>query len=108
MTALERNVADHMWWTSKGWDDIGKHGTSDTHHPNQAAPLCAPCNYARNTSELPFPQPNGCPCTPELLCAADHKGMAPKLPVRWAPWRSVQGTTLHKTHQHKVAACCAT
>lgn len=67
-------AADHMWWTSRGWNEIDGHDISDTHHPHQAAPLCAPCNYARNTSDLPFPQPNGCPCTPELLCKADHKG----------------------------------
>ncbi len=76
LAELVSDIADHMWWTSKGWDAIGSHGYSDTHHPNLAAPLCAPCNYAKNTSSLPFPQPNGCPCTPELLCAADHKGTA--------------------------------
>ena len=53
-----------MWWTSSG-----------THHPHQEAPLCAPCNYAKNTSGMPFPYPNGCPCTPEVLCGADTKGV---------------------------------
>lgn len=68
------DVPDHMWWTSREFDDISGQERSDTHHPHAAAPLCVPCNYARNTSELPFPQPNGCPCTPELLCAADTRG----------------------------------
>lgn len=63
-----------MWWTGKSWDPIEGRENSDTHHPHQAAPLCTPCNYAKNTSGLPFPAPNGCPCTPELLCAADNKG----------------------------------
>ena len=47
---------------------------SDTRHPHAGAPLCVPCNYAGNTSQLAFPAPRGCPCTPALLCQADVHG----------------------------------
>ena len=64
--------ADHLWWSSGS--SRHSHAHKDTHHPHRAAPRCAPCGYARNTSGLPFPAPPGCPCTPALLCAAAPPG----------------------------------
>ena len=63
--------ADHMWWQEylDGHPDKIKPGS--IYHPHEKAPVCVPCHYTKNTSDLPFPSPPGCPCTPEILCNAD-------------------------------------
>ena len=47
--------------------------------PTLEAPRCLPCNYSAYASkpagEMQFNAPEGCPCTPELLCAADQRGV---------------------------------
>ena len=40
-------------------------------HPHPDAPACVPCGYGGDASELGFPMPQGCPCRPAALCAAD-------------------------------------
>ena len=80
MTRAAAAYADHLWWTTREYDaaalarQIRAPASSDTRHPHPAAPVCVPCNYARDTSGLPWPAPVGCPCTPALLCGADAHG----------------------------------
>lgn len=64
-------LTDHMWWQEylDGHPERIKPGS--IHHPHEKAPVCVPCHYTKNTSDLPFPSPPGCPCTPEILCNAD-------------------------------------
>jgi hypothetical protein len=59
-------LTDHLWWTSRD------NNTHKTHHPHPGVPRCVPCNYAKNTSTMPFRAPAGCPCTPQLLCGGDE------------------------------------
>ena len=62
-----------MWWTEK-WLDKDGAPKEDTYHPHPYAPLCAPCNYDKDTSKLPFPSPPACPCKPRDLCNAAKEG----------------------------------
>lgn len=97
---------DHMWWTSREFDEIKGHERSDTHHPHAAAPLCTPCNYARNTSGLPFPSPNGCPCTTDLLCAADTKGAHTLLMHLMSPQSPSFANVLTWNSSHRLLFLC--
>ena len=80
MTQTAAACADHLWWTTREYDasalarQIRAPAKFDTRHPHPAAPVCVPCNYAGDTSGLPWPAPVGCPCTPALLCGADKHG----------------------------------
>lgn len=47
-------------------------------HPHRGAPRCLPCHFddsAYNRSRSPFVAPRGCPCTPQLLCSSDKRGI---------------------------------
>ena len=62
-------VTDNLWWGSEN----GSFGFQ----PNLEAPRCLPCNYTlqypKPAGEMAFNAPDGCPCTPALLCAADQR-----------------------------------
>ncbi|KFM22999.1 hypothetical protein F751_0357 [Auxenochlorella protothecoides] len=62
--AIPYFITDHLWYAN---------GTGPATHPHPQAPRCLPCHfdealYARRRRS--FPAPRGCPCTPQLLCAA--------------------------------------
>ena len=59
-----------MWYS--------EHMAKGSHHPNQAAPQCVPCNYSKDMSKLWWPMAKGCPCKPEDICAADGTGTISK------------------------------
>jgi hypothetical protein len=86
--------ADNMWFS----EPLAKM----SRHPHPEAPQCVPCDYAGDTSGLPFPMPRGCPCTPEALCAADTTGALNRPPLacgmpRWA---------LLEAHPPSMSAAC--
>ena len=56
-------AADNIAFNSGKWEP--------SVHPHLDAPACVPCGYGGNASELGFPMPQGCPCRPAALCAAD-------------------------------------
>ena len=59
-------VADNTWFSSSMEGNAA-------FHPYPAAPQCVPCNYPQERlNRLVQPKPRGCPCTPELICAADR------------------------------------
>ena len=61
--------ADHLWWSN---------APGRASHPNNYAPRCLPCNYPDqhlDQSKAPFRAPKGCPCTPQLLCSTDERGI---------------------------------
>ncbi|KAK9816820.1 hypothetical protein WJX72_005362 [[Myrmecia] bisecta] len=62
-------ITDHMWWSSH---------PGRASHPNREAPRCLPCNFddsGLDKSRAPFNAPKGCPCTPQLLCDTDERGI---------------------------------
>eukprot|EP00887_Chlorella_sp_A99_P003186 scaffold9.g3186.t1 len=64
-------ISDHFWWPdpAEPWE------SHYSVHPHKAAPRCLPCHFDTSPYEgrkMDFPAPKGCPCTPELLCAADR------------------------------------
>jgi hypothetical protein len=66
-------LADNQW----GSDLMG----GGMRHPHRGAPVCVPCGYAGDTSQLAFPAPPACTCTPAALCAADTTGWLNKPPA---------------------------
>ena len=73
--------ADHMWWAST---------PGRATHPNPQAPRCLPCDFDDSSfdkSLAPFTAPKGCPCTAQLLCETDERGIfnqycdVPKAPL---------------------------
>ncbi len=74
-------IADHMWWASS---------PGRASHPNPEAPRCLPCDFDDSKfdqSLKPFNAPKGCPCTAQLLCETDERGIfnqycdVPKAPM---------------------------
>eukprot|EP00891_Asterochloris_glomerata_P009889 jgi/Astpho2/9889/fgenesh1_pg.00152_%23_12_t len=74
-------ITDHMWWASS---------PGRATHPNREAPRCLPCEFDDsevNKSAAPFNAPKGCPCTAQLICDSDERGLfnefcdMPKAPV---------------------------
>ena len=70
-----------MWWASS---------PGRATHPNREAPRCLPCEFDDsqfNKSAAPFNAPKGCPCTAQLICDSDERGLfnefcdMPKAPV---------------------------
>ena len=70
-----------MWWASS---------PGRATHPNREAPRCLPCEFDDsqfNRSAAPFNAPKGCPCTAQLICDSDERGLfnefcdMPKAPV---------------------------
>ncbi len=60
---------DHLWWNRP---------RKRAFHPASIAPRCLPCHLDLTTfnhSAAPFPAPLGCPCTPQLLCQSDTRGI---------------------------------
>lgn len=81
MTSLLHCSADHMWWASS---------PGRASHPNPGAPRCLPCDFDDskfNHSLKPFNAPKGCPCTAQLICQTDERGIfnqycdVPKAPM---------------------------
>lgn len=81
LTASSRCSADHMWWASS---------PGRASHPNPSAPRCLPCDFDDskfNHSLKPFNAPKGCPCTAQLICQTDERGIfnqycdVPKAPM---------------------------
>ena len=73
--------ADHMWWASS---------PGRASHPNPEAPRCLPCDFDDSKfdhSKKPFNAPKGCPCTAQLICETDERGIfnqycdVPKAPM---------------------------
>ena len=73
--------ADHMWWAST---------PGRASHPNPEAPRCLPCEFDDSKfdhSLKPFNAPKGCPCTAQLICETDERGIfnqycdVPKAPM---------------------------
>ena len=73
--------ADHMWWASS---------PGRASHPNPEAPRCLPCDFDDSKfdhSLKPFNAPKGCPCTAQLICETDERGIfnqycdVPKAPM---------------------------
>ncbi|BDA47330.1 hypothetical protein COCOBI_10-1760 [Coccomyxa sp. Obi] len=62
-------LTDNMWYADSNF--------GGAFHPHPKAPLCQPCSYPHNISELEFPMPKGCPCRPADLCTADTLGLFP-------------------------------
>ena len=71
MFSIRGGMADNLWWGSEN----GSFGFQ----PNLEAPRCLPCNYStyarQPAGKMQFNAPEGCPCTPELLCAAAEEGI---------------------------------
>lgn len=74
-------ITDHMWWAST---------PGRASHPNPEAPRCLPCEFDDSKfdhSLKPFNAPKGCPCTAQLICEADERGIfnqycdVPKAPM---------------------------
>lgn len=63
-------LPDHLWWTTYEYPP-DKPRRRIFRHPHLDAPRCVPCGYPHNTSGLEFKLPQGCPCTPQVLCDAD-------------------------------------
>ena len=70
-----------MWWAST---------PGRASHPNAQAPRCLPCDFDDSQfdkSKAPFNAPKGCPCTAQLLCETDERGIfnkycdVPKAPL---------------------------
>ena len=64
-------LADHLWWADR---NIHRRAS----HPNRHAPRCLPCNFPDQHLDrlsAPFRAPKGCPCTPQLLCEHDERGI---------------------------------
>ena len=70
-----------MWWAST---------PGRASHPNAEAPRCLPCDFDDSQfdkSKAPFNAPKGCPCTAQLLCETDERGIfnkycdVPKAPL---------------------------
>lgn len=70
-----------MWWAST---------PGRASHPNPEAPRCLPCEFDDSKfdhSLKPFNAPKGCPCTAQLICEADERGIfnqycdVPKAPM---------------------------
>ena len=59
-------MADNTWFSSSAEGNAAR-------HPHPAAPQCVPCNYPKERlTRLARPMPRGCPCIPDLICAADR------------------------------------
>ena len=56
--------ADNLWFNDKPF--------SSMLHPHYQAPRCVPCEYQQ---PVPEHMPQGCPCTPQLLCQHGHPGL---------------------------------
>ncbi|KAL3131943.1 hypothetical protein ABBQ38_007639 [Trebouxia sp. C0009 RCD-2024] len=74
-------ITDHMWWASS---------PGRASHPNPEAPRCLPCDFDDSKfdhSLKPFNAPKGCPCTAQLICESDERGIfnqycdVPKAPM---------------------------
>lgn len=74
-------ITDHMWWASS---------PGRASHPNPEAPRCLPCDFDDSKYDQtlkPFNAPKGCPCTAQLLCETDERGIfnqycdVPKAPM---------------------------
>ena len=70
-----------MWWASS---------PGRASHPNPEAPRCLPCDFDDSKYDQtlkPFNAPKGCPCTAQLLCETDERGIfnqycdVPKAPM---------------------------
>ena len=70
-----------MWWAST---------PGRASHPNPEAPRCLPCDFDDSKfdqSLKPFNAPKGCPCTAQLICETDERGIfnqycdVPKAPM---------------------------
>jgi len=87
-------ITDNIWWSSVN-NTIGS-------QPNLEAPRCLPCNYstygAKPEGNMRFDAPEGCPCTPQLLCAASHRqqfDLDCDIPLHLVPAFSTRTYSMH-------------